>query len=99
MFSLESPHRGDSNDNTNDIFFNIKKNVTLNYSKSAAVGFSKELKNEFETAVVNKPSVFEPLEVNCIYVGCSHLLSRWIDMISKKLTLYLFYSSKKSVAR
>ena len=28
--------------------------------------FSKGLKNEFETAVVNKPSVFEPLRVYCI---------------------------------
>ena len=25
------------------------------------------LKNEFETAVVNEPSVFEPLKVYCIY--------------------------------
>ena len=24
--------------------------------------------NEFETAVVNEPSVFEPLEFNCIYM-------------------------------
>ena len=28
--------------------------------------FSKELKNEFETAVINEPSVFEPLRVYCI---------------------------------
>ena len=28
--------------------------------------FSKELKNEFETAVINEPSVFEPLKVYCI---------------------------------
>ena len=26
------------------------------------------LKNEFETAVVNEPSVFEPLKFYCIYV-------------------------------
>ena len=43
-----------------------KKN-TLNYPKSAATGFfSKGLKNEFETAVVNKPSVFEPMKFYCI---------------------------------
>ena len=29
--------------------------------------FSKGLKNEFETAVVNEPSVFEPLKFYCIY--------------------------------
>ena len=28
--------------------------------------FSKELKNEFETAVVNEPSVFEALKFYCI---------------------------------
>ena len=27
--------------------------------------FSKGLKNKFETAVVNEPSVFEPLKVYC----------------------------------
>ena len=42
--------------------FNLKKKVILNYPKSAVIGFlSKGLKNEFETAVVNGPSVFEPL--------------------------------------
>ena len=40
--------------------------TTLNYPKSAAKGFfSKGLKNEFETAVVNKPSVFERLKFHC----------------------------------
>ena len=39
----------------------IKENQ-LKLSRSAAIGFfSKELKYEFETALVNKPSVFEPL--------------------------------------
>ena len=44
-------------------FFNMKKKKTLNYSKSAAMGFySNRLKNEFERAVVSEPSVFEPLK-------------------------------------
>ena len=59
MFSLESPHRGDSNEYTQYTIFNIKKKITLNYPKSAAKG----LKNEFETAKVNEPSGFEPLTV------------------------------------
>ena len=43
--------------------FSIKKKVILNCPKSAAMGFfSKGLKNEFETAVVNEPSVFKPLK-------------------------------------
>ena len=63
MFSLESPHRGDSNDNTQYTIFNMNKKDTINYPKSTATGFfSKGLKNEFETAVVNEPSVFEPLK-------------------------------------
>ena len=40
MFSLESLHRGDSNEYTQYITFNIKKmKITLNYSKSAGMGF------------------------------------------------------------
>ena len=31
--------------------------------------FSKGLKNEFETAVVNEPSVFEPLKFYCTYLS------------------------------
>ena len=67
MFTLESPHRGDSNEYTQYTIFNMNKKNTLNYPKSVAMGFfSKGLKNEFETAVVNEPSVFEPLKFYCI---------------------------------
>ena len=66
MFSLESPYRDDSNECTQYTIFNIKKKITLNYPKFAAIGFcSKGLKNEFETAVVDEPSVFEPLRFYC----------------------------------
>ena len=66
MFALELPHRGDSNENTQYTIFNRNKKNTLNYSKSAAKGFfSKGFRNEFETTVVNEPSVFEPLKFNC----------------------------------
>ena len=51
---------------THTIPFSICKGKIINYPKSAAMGFfSKGLKNEFETAVVNKPSVFEPLTFYC----------------------------------
>ena len=67
MFSLESPHRGDSNEYTQYTIFNMKKKNTINDPKSAAMGFfSKGLKNEFETTVVNEPSVFEPPKFYCI---------------------------------
>ena len=45
-------------------FFNMKKKNTL--SQTCSYGnFSKGLKKEFETAVVNEPSVFEPLKFYC----------------------------------
>ena len=63
MFLLESPHPGDPNKYTQYTIFNtIEIKITVNYPKSAAMGFSKGLKNEFETAMVNMPSVFEPLK-------------------------------------
>ena len=39
---------------------------------SAAMGFfPKGLKNDFETAVVNEPSVLEPLKFYCIRYLCT----------------------------
>ena len=67
MLSLESLPRGDSNEYIQYTIFNIKNKIILNYPYSAAMGFcSKGLKNEFEKAVVNEPSVFEPLKFYCI---------------------------------
>ena len=39
VFSLESPHRGDSNEYTKYTIFNKKKKIFLNYPKSATMGF------------------------------------------------------------
>ena len=39
VFSLESPHRGDSNEYTQFTIFNVEKKITLNHLKSAATGF------------------------------------------------------------
>ena len=39
VFSQESPHGGDSNEYTHHTIFNMKKKITVNYSKSAAIGF------------------------------------------------------------
>ena len=46
---------------THKIPFSIqKKNINLNYPKSAVLGcFSKELKNELEIAMLNEPPVPE----------------------------------------
>ena len=39
VFSLESPHRGDSNENTQYTIFNRKKKNSPNYPKYAAMEF------------------------------------------------------------
>ena len=66
VFSLESPHRGDSNKNTKYTIFNIKKKIIPNLQ---LWDFSHGLKNKFETAVVNAPSVFEPLKFYCNFIA------------------------------
>ena len=67
VFSLESPHQGDSNEYKQYTIFNMKKEKHPKLSRIFIyVIFSKGLKNEFETAMVNKPPVFEPLKFYCI---------------------------------
>ena len=39
MFSLELPHRGNSNEYTQYTIFSIKRKITLNYPNWAAMGF------------------------------------------------------------
>ena len=68
MFSLELPHRGDSDEYTQYTISNVhvKKKITLNYSESAATGFcSKGLKKEFEKAVVRSHQCSSALKFYC----------------------------------
>ena len=52
---------------THNIPFSIKKeNQPKPIQICSYCIFSKGRKDEFETGVVNEPSVFEPLEVYCI---------------------------------
>ena len=70
MFSLESPHRGDSNEYTQYTILNMNKKNTHKLSQICSYGlFPKGLKNEFETAVVDEPSVFEPLKFYCTVIS------------------------------
>ena len=61
MFSLESPHRGDSNENSQYTIYNMNKRNTLNYPKSAALGYFPR----DSRASSKQPSVFEPLKFYC----------------------------------
>ena len=68
VFSLESPHRGNSNEYTQYTIFNINTKTHPKLSQVCSYEiFSKGLKNEFETAVVNESSVFEPLKFS-VYI-------------------------------
>ena len=78
VFAIESPHRGDSNEYTQYTIFNMKTKNTQNYSKPVVMGF----KNEFETALVNEPSVFEPLKIYCIL-----LLSKKLNSLVSSMQL------------
>ena len=67
VFSLELPHRGNSNEYTQYTIFNKKNENHPKLSKICSYRiFSKGLKNEFETAMVNEPSVFDPLKFYCV---------------------------------
>ena len=74
MFSLESPQQGDSNEFTQ---YTISQYKNENQPKSCQICnfgiYSKGPKNEFDTAMVNEPSVFEPLKFYCIniFINCS----------------------------
>ena len=68
VFTFESPHRGDSKKYTQYTNFEYEKEKHPKQSQICSYRiFSKGLKNEFETAVVNKPSEFEPWKFYCIY--------------------------------
>ena len=67
MFSLESPRGGDSKERTQYTIFSIKKKITLNYLKSAAMGFFQGTQGRVgKKNEINEPSVFEPLKVYCM---------------------------------
>ena len=70
MFSLESPQRSDSNEYIQYTISEYKKENHPKLSQIYNYGIcSKGPKNEFETAVVNEPSVFEPFKFYCIFLS------------------------------
>ena len=69
----------------------MKKKSTLNYYCNYGF-FSKGLKNEFEAAAVNEPSVFEPLKFDCIFkvvkVNVQNINDVILTFISSDLKVY-----------
>ena len=68
VFWLESRHGGDSNENTIYHFHYIKENRPKLSQICSYGNVSYGHKNEFETAVVNEPSVFEPSKFYCTII-------------------------------
>ena len=70
----------------NTPFLNIKKKIILKSSQICNYRIClKGPKNEFETAVVNEPSVFEPLKFYCIFLSekfCCQNLIKSIKVIN-----------------
>ena len=82
MFSLESPHRGDSDEFTQHTILNIKNTHTLNYPKSAAVGFFQGTKERVRKKRCRRAISVRATEgaISCSWLPCVSLhvcLSRW----------------------
>ena len=65
MFSLESPHRDDSNEYKQYTIFNIKKKITPIILNLQLWDFFPR-DSRMIIAVVNEPSEVEPLKFYCI---------------------------------
>ena len=77
MFSLELPHRGDSNEYRKYTNFNIKRKSPLNYSNSAAMDFfqgtSERVRNSHGKGAISV-RVTEVLLYICICISQIFLL-------------------------
>ena len=69
--------------------FIMNMKITPDYSKSAAMRFfSWGLKNEFETAVVKEPSVFDPLKFYCTLKRSNLFLFFFLPTLKEKDLLH-----------
>ena len=77
MFSLESPHRGDSNEYTQYSVFNMNKKNTLNYFKSEAMGFfqgaQERVRNSCGKRAISVRAIEVPLYISISYASLSLL--------------------------
>ena len=66
MFKLGSPYRGNSNEYTQYIIFNIKKKITLSYPKAGAMGYFQGTQERVRNSRGKRVIRFEPLKFYCI---------------------------------
>ena len=93
MFSLESPHRGYSNEFTQYTISRYEKENQPKLSQICSYEiFSNVPKNEFETAMVNEPSVFGPLKFYCTHITVQALGLDCNMLIEFFINFYYYYS-------
>ena len=110
MFSLESPHRGDSNEYTQYTIFNIKRKITLEYHKSVPMGFFQGTQARVQNSHVKRAisvratevllymhskSVYFSLPLSIVYVVLSHP-DVWHTTADNKMTLVTLHVYRKS---
>ena len=71
--------------------FNIKKKITLSFPNLQPKDYCRGLKNEFETAVINELSVFEPLKFSCSYLMQIISLSSYTLLLKLTVIFYTEY--------
>ena len=89
MFSLESPHRGDFNEYTQYTIFNIKTKITLNYPKSAAIGFFRGTQKRVQNSRGKRAIWVRAIEVVLYMVPCVNFAN------GKRRHCYFFTDKKK----
>ena len=99
MLSLELPQRGDSNGYTQNTVSQYKNENHPKLSQICKYGIcSKGLKNEFEAAVVNDPSLFQPLRFYCIWASVFEPLRFYCIWAFKNVNLPFAYGYTKPTA-
>ena len=76
-FSLESPHRGDSNEYTQNTIFNIERKITLNYPKSAAMRFFLGTQARVRNSHGKRAISVRAIDFYCILYYKEHTLSHY----------------------
>ena len=82
MFSLESHHRGDSNEFTQHTIFNIGKKIPLNYPVSAAVRIFQGTEERVRNSRGRREISVRAIEVLLYSNGC-------LDLSATLLICYL----------
>ena len=98
MYSLESPHWGDSNEYTQHTLSWLFHKITLNiFFLALSEEFSTDSKDEFESATENKISCeLESLNFYCNYVLVQCILGKKRSGTVCSGSLYLMTSAKRS---